>query len=130
MFGKDQVCLIVDGSEEERRKMRRVMGQFCPNVRMIIARTVTEAMERLRAWDVGFIFIENDLPDGTGLEMALSLQDDTDYRRLPIVLFGDNPTPFMFAKATAAQNVRDVWTKREFTGSSVRRMLGQDLVMH
>lgn len=121
MSQQDKVCLIVDDNEFERAKMRRVMRAYCPEMQMIIARSVAEAMEKLEKRDVAIMFLENDLPDGNGTEMAMRLATDKDLGTTPVILFGDNPTPFMFAKAKTARNVREIWTKRDFSGPGVQR---------
>lgn len=125
----EQVCLIVDDLEFDRRMMRRVMAQHCPDLPLVVARNLEEARKRLRDQNVTFIFLDNALPDGMGVDFVSEMSADKDLRGVPVVIVSDFPTPFMFAKAKAA-NVCEVWSKREFIGPAVRRVVQKHAVRH
>ncbi|WP_418592127.1 response regulator [Ponticoccus sp. (in: a-proteobacteria)] len=114
------VCLIVDDIAFDRRMMRRVVGKSCPGLPMIVAHNLGEARRRLRERTVSILFLDNSLPDGRGVDFVSELAEDRDLRRVPVIIVSDFPSPFMYAKAQAA-NVREVWSKREFVAPAVQR---------
>ncbi|MBV7392982.1 response regulator [Mameliella alba] len=128
-MGQEQVCLIVDDLEFDRRMMRRVMAKHCPDVPLAIARNLTEARQRLAAGDVSILFLDNALPDGMGVDFLAEMKDNKALKAVPVVIVSDFPSPFMYAKAQAA-NVCEVWSKREFVGDAVRRVLRKHLRAH
>ncbi|WP_323770209.1 response regulator [Antarctobacter sp.] len=125
----DQVCLIVDDVEFDRRMMRRVMAKYCPDMPLIIARNLGEARVRLREKNVSILFLDNALPDGMGVDFLSEMSSDKKLRTVPVIIVSDFPTPFMYAKAQAA-NVCEVWSKREFVGPSVRRVVQKHVRVH
>lgn len=116
------VCLIVDDMDFDRHMMRRVVGKSCPGLRMVVARDLAEARKRLREKQVSILFLDNALPDGRGVDFVSELARDERLRRVPVIIVSDFPSPFMYAKAQAA-NVREVWSKREFVAPAVRRVV-------
>ena len=125
----DQVCLIVDDLEFDRRMMRRVLAKHCPEMPLIVARNLDEARARLRDQNVTMIFLDNSLPDGMGVDFVSEMSADKKFCNVPVVIVSDFPTPFMYAKAQAA-NVCEVWSKREFVGPAVLRVLQKHLRVH
>lgn len=123
-MASNQVCLIVDDLEFDRRMMRRVMSKSCPDVPLVVARNLDEARQRLREQDVTFIFLDNALPDGMGVDFVSEMSEDKALSHVPVVIVSDFPTPFMYAKAQAA-NVCEVWSKREFVGEAVQRVVSK-----
>ncbi|MCA0954159.1 response regulator [Mameliella sediminis] len=121
--------MIVDDLEFDRRMMRRVMAKHCPDVPLAIARNLTEARQRLAAGDVSILFLDNALPDGMGVDFLAEMKDNKALKAVPVVIVSDFPSPFMYAKAQAA-NVCEVWSKREFVGDAVRRVLRKHLRAH
>jgi len=89
---------------------------------MVVARDLTEARKRLRERDISIIFLDNALPDGMGVDFVMEMANDKDFQGVPVVIVSDFPSPFMYAKAKAA-NVCEVWSKREFVGPSVQRVV-------
>ena len=122
MARNTELCLIVDDQEFDRRMMRRVLAKHCPEVPLMVARDLKEARERLRDNRVSIVFLDNALPDGMGVDFVREMANDESLKRVPVVIVSDFPSPFMYAKAQAA-NVREVWSKREFVGASVRRVV-------
>ncbi|ASP22262.1 chemotaxis-specific methylesterase [Antarctobacter heliothermus] len=125
----DQVCLIVDDVEFDRRMMRRVMAKHCPEMPLIVARNLGEARARLRSENVSILFLDNALPDGMGVDFLSELNADKTLNHVPVIIVSDFPSPFMYAKAQAAQ-VCEVWSKREFIGSAVRRVMQKHVRLH
>lgn len=128
-MSQDTVCLIVDDVEFDRRMMRRVFAKTCPEIPMVVARNLTEARARLADRNVSILFLDNALPDGMGIDLLAEMKADSQMRRIPVVLVSDFPSPFMYAKAQAAQ-VCEVWSKREFVGDSVRRIVLKHARLH
>ncbi|WP_425070859.1 response regulator [Sagittula sp. S175] len=118
----EQLCLIVDDQEFDRRMMRRVLAKEFPNIPLLVAKDLKEARARLNDRNVTMVFLDNALPDGMGVDFVRELAASEQFRRVPVVIVSDFPTPFMYAKAQAA-NVREVWSKRDFLGPSVRRVM-------
>jgi DNA-binding LytR/AlgR family response regulator len=123
MSGHDRYCLIVDDSRVDRSKLRKIAKKSCHDHKVVTARSMQEAMEHVRQQHVAIMFLENDLPDGHGADMAQALEANDKYENFPVVLFKDNPTPFMFAKAESTQNVCCIWDKSDFTVPSVERVV-------
>lgn len=128
-MSRDKVCLIVDDVEFDRRMMRRVMAKYCPEIPLIVARNLGEARARLRSENVSILFLDNALPDGMGVDFLSELSGDKTLKTVPVIMVSDFPSPFMYAKARAA-NVCEVWSKREFVGSAVQRVVQQHVRVH
>ncbi|SMX35803.1 hypothetical protein MAA8898_00649 [Maliponia aquimaris] len=96
---------------------------------LVVARTLTEARARLAERNVSILFLDNALPDGMGIDLLAEMTADSRMCRIPVVLVSDFPSPFMYAKAQAAQ-VCEVWSKREFVGASVRRIVQKHACLH
>ncbi|MGR3369805.1 MAG: response regulator [Sagittula sp.] len=122
MAKTDKHCLIVDDQEFDRRMMRRVFAKQCPNVPMIVARDLKEARQRLKDGQISIVFLDNALPDGMGVDLVQEMANDKALKGVPVVIVSDFPSPFMYAKAKAA-NVCEVWAKRDFVGPSVQRVM-------
>ncbi|MCT4559416.1 MAG: response regulator [Pelagimonas sp.] len=130
MSNGSKYCLIVDNSNLARSKMRQIAKQSCPHLQVVTASSVAEAMRHVRSQNVAIMFLENDLPDGQGADMAQRLDQSESLTRFPVILFKDNPTPFMFAKAESAKNVREIWEKGDFTQPSVQRAVAKHVACH
>lgn len=125
MAQREKICLIVENNEFERSRMRRVLSNICPQGTVVIAKTAEEAWKRLQQKEVAVMFLENELPDGRGAELAMRMAQDKRHAGTSVILFEDNPTPFMYAKADASQNVRAIWTKRQFNNYTARAALAK-----
>lgn len=119
MNAAPQTCLIVEDAEVDRRMMRRVVARQYPRLPIVFAHSLSEARAALTDKSVSIIFLDNALPDGRGVDFVSELSDDRRLRRLPVVIVSDWPTPFMYAKAQAA-NVCGVWSKSDFRASRIR----------
>ena len=116
-------CLVVEDSDLDRRIMRRVLARQGHPLRVLFARTLAEARQLLAQEDIAIVFLDNALPDGNAADHLASIIGGRTGRRVPVVMVSDWPTPFMFAKARA-ENVVDIWSKRDFTVDRVQRALG------
>ena len=114
-----QTCLIVDDAEVDRRMMRRVVARQYPKMQIVFSHSLDEARICLADPSVSIVFLDNALPDGRGVDFVSELSEDRKLRRLPVVIVSDWPTPFMYAKARAA-NVCGVWSKNDFRASLIR----------
>lgn len=122
MAKPENTCLIVDDVEFDRRMMRRVLAKHCPHIAMAVARDLSEARQKLKESEFAIVFLDNALPDGMGVDFLQEMVTDEALRHIPVVIVSDFPTPFMYAKAKAA-NVCAVWSKREFIGPSVQKVI-------
>ncbi|KMW58066.1 Serine phosphatase RsbU [Candidatus Rhodobacter oscarellae] len=118
-------CLLVDESEYYRRHMRQVLTRGCPKVPLLIARSFAEARTRLEEQVIGFIFMDNLLPDGTGIDFAEELSHNAKAAHIPVALVCDHLTPFLHAKAEKLK-VRRVWTKHQFKAPEVLQVLAEN----
>ncbi|KUF11787.1 response regulator [Pseudoponticoccus marisrubri] len=120
MTNTTRCCLIVEDAEVDRRMMRRVFSRQYPRMPLLFAHSLAEARHKLATEHVAIIFLDNALPDGRGVDFVAELAGDARFRALPVILVSDWPSPFMYAKARAA-NVRAIWSKSDFRDGSVRR---------
>lgn len=123
------VCLIVDDAVVDREMMVRVLARQHPAPRVLTAASLTEARDHLARGGVSMLFLDNMLPDGVGADFLSELSARADWRRVPVVMVSDWPSPFMFDKARAA-NVLAVWSKGQFTPERVRRLVRSHARLH
>jgi DNA-binding NarL/FixJ family response regulator len=110
---KIPTCLIVEDSSFDQEKMRRIMKHSFPDMHIEVAATIERAREKMAEHNVTVILLDNSLPDGTGANYAIELREDTAFKRIPIIMVSDWPTPFMFTKAEKA-GVSHVVNKSDF----------------
>ncbi|MBP0483050.1 response regulator [Sagittula salina] len=128
MASKKKLCLIVDDQEFDRSMMRRVFAHEWPDFPLVIARNLEEARARLAEGDIGMVFLDNVLPDGMGIDFVQEMSTSDRMKSVPVVLVSDFPTPFMHAKAKAA-NVYEVWSKRQFAVPALSRVMKRAALM-
>ena len=116
-------CLIVEDTETDRAMMRRIVTRQCEGQNFIFAKSLREAREILKTRAIFFIFLDNTLPDGRGADFVAELAAHPEWKRLPVVIVSDWPSPFLYAKAKAC-NVLEIWTKNDFKGPEILRVLG------
>ena len=116
------VCLVIDDAEVDRTMMRRVLMGLVPAPRILTAASLAEARRMLDRHAVSIVFLDNMLPDGLGADFLREYRANPDWRRAPLVMVSDWPSPFMFAKARAAR-VLAVWSKEDFTYARVTRVM-------
>ena len=105
MARQQKLCLIVDDQEFDRTMMRRVFASECPDVPLVVARSLGEARQRLADREIAMIFLDNVLPDGMGIDFVQEMTRSDSLKKVPVVIVSDFPTPFMHAKAKAANVV-------------------------
>ena len=120
--------LIVEDTETDRAIMRRVVTRQCPGQSFIFAKNLTDARKILDEQRIHFVFLDNTLPDGRGADFVAELAEHPKWKRLPVVIVSDWPSPFLYAKAKAF-NVREIWTKSEFKGPEILRVIGAHAIV-
>ncbi|WP_157982170.1 response regulator [Oceanicella sp. SM1341] len=75
-------CLLVDDSRFDRRRVRYVAERSGVDVRFLEATTIAEARDALDSQPIDFILLDNFLPDGQGLGLALDLSE----RAIPVIM--------------------------------------------
>ncbi|MBY6089709.1 response regulator [Pseudooceanicola sp. 502str34] len=117
-----RTCLIVDDSSLDQQMMHRAMDSADVGVDLLFAGALSEARAVLKAVDVSLMFLDNSMPDGWGADFVCELARDPQLKTVPVIIVSDWPSPFLYAKARAA-NVREVWSKRDFTPEAIRRVV-------
>ncbi|MCA0920730.1 response regulator [Pseudooceanicola nanhaiensis] len=115
-------CLIIDDSSLDQEMMRRAMDATGLPVEVLFAGALSEARAVLKAVEVSLVFLDNSMPDGWGADFVGEMARDERFKRVPVVIVSDWPSPFLYAKARAS-NVCEVWSKRDFTPEAVRRVV-------
>lgn len=119
---KISTCLIIEDSSFDQEKMRRIMSHSFPSMNVEIAATIERARRKMAEYDVSVVLLDNSLPDGTGANYAMELQNDPAFKDIPIIMVSDWPTPFMFSKAELA-GVAHVVNKRDFGARFIHSVL-------
>ncbi|TDX33888.1 response regulator [Rhodovulum visakhapatnamense] len=122
MTQSEPVCLVVEDTAFDRMIMERKLAAYGKSIQVRFAATLAEARRCLDKEPISIIFLDNSLPDGKGANFALELSAHRSWSRIPVVMVSDWPSPFMRAKAKAA-NVVAIWTKTEFTTLTVAEVL-------
>ncbi|MDU9005212.1 response regulator [Sedimentitalea todarodis] len=115
-------CLIVEDSERDQQMLRRAVRYAQRDIRVQIANTLKDARRALIKLPVSLILMENTLPDGRGVELALELSQHARFRCIPVIIATDWPSPFMWHKAKQA-GVRHVVAKADFGPALIRDVL-------
>ena len=129
MPNSNPVCLVVDDTIMDRRMMSRILEQQYPEPRIVTAATIAEARFALNREDVALLFLDNRLPDGLGADFLAEFSRNAAWRRVPVIMVSDWPSPFMFDKARAA-NVLAIWSKDDFNYDRVRRIFRTHARLH
>lgn len=115
-------CLIVEDSTHDQQMLTRAVYYADKDIRVQIANTLKDARLALQRLPVSLILMENTLPDGRGVELALELSQHARFRSVPVIIATDWPSPFMWHKAKQA-GVRHVVAKAEFGPALIRDVL-------
>ena len=100
--GSDGTCLIVEDSEFDREKLRRILANAYRGMRVEFAPSIEAARRALETGDKALILLDNNLPDGLGANFALELACDDRHAQTPVIMVSDWPSPFMWEKAASA----------------------------
>ncbi|MEO9779079.1 MAG: response regulator [Sedimentitalea sp.] len=117
-----QRCLIVEDSAHDQQMLTRAVCYAQKDIRVQITNTLQDARLALMRFPISLILMENTLPDGRGVELALELSQHARFRTIPIILATDWPSPFIWHKANKA-GVRHVVAKAEFGPALIRDVL-------
>ncbi|WP_424987452.1 response regulator [Microbulbifer sp. S227A] len=115
-------CLIVEDSVQDQQMLSKAVHYAHKDIHVEIATTVRQARQVLRQLPVSLILMENTLPDGRGVELALELSQHARFCSVPVIIATDWPSPFMWHKARQA-GVRHVVAKGEFGPALIRDVL-------
>jgi CheY-like chemotaxis protein len=119
---RDPICLIVEDSEFDRRLIARSIRRSGLRFRVRAAHDIASARAAFGHPGVQALVLDNSLPDGRGVDLALRHANDPWFIRLAKVLVTDLPSPFMWEKARAA-GVDQVMMKSELSASTMRSAL-------
>jgi len=122
--GRDGTCLIVEDSEFDREKLRRILARAYGGMRIEFAPSIEAARRALESGDKALILLDNNLPDGLGANFALELACDDRHAETPVIMVSDWPSPFMWEKAASA-GVLYVVNKSEFDARYIEAALRQ-----
>jgi PleD family two-component response regulator len=115
-------CLIVDDNVRDQQMLVRAVSYAGKHIGVKVAGTIREARRSLMQGPVSLILMENALPDGRGVELALELSQHARFQTVPVIIATDWPSPFMWHKAKKA-GVRYVVAKAEFGPALIRDAL-------
>ncbi len=119
-------CLIVEDNVQDQQMLTRAVHYAQKDARVQIVNTLKDARRALVTLPISLILMENTLPDGRGVELALELSQHARYCSIPVIIATDWPSPFMWHKAKQA-GVRHVVAKAEFGPALIRDVLDVDL---
>lgn len=97
--------LLIEDSDAYRAVLDRMLTRLDDRVEVVTAATLAEARNLLSRMRIDLILLDNSLPDGNGADFALELRDTARFAIVPVALISGWPSPFMYAKAKAAQVV-------------------------
>lgn len=116
------VCLVVEDSQFDQEKIRRILDRGVKDLDVVMTATLEEARNALEETTFSLVLLDNNLPDGSGADLAVELAEDPRFKHIPVVMVSDWPTPFMYHKAKSAGVVHIV-NKTEFGARFVHSAL-------
>jgi CheY-like chemotaxis protein len=116
------VVLVVEDSRFDQERMVRILRAAGVGLPVVVAGTIAQAEAALVRHRVVLAILDNALPDGLGVNLALALAADPTLRAIPVALVTDWPTPFMHDKARLAR-VRAVIPKSDFGPDIAQRLV-------
>ncbi len=118
-------CLIVEDCTRDQERLTRAVHHAHKDIFVHLAPTVRAARQCIAQFPVSLILMENTLPDGRGVELALDLSQHAQFRCIPVIIATDWPSPFMWHKAKQA-GVRHVVAKDEIGPMMIRDVLNMN----
>lgn len=117
--------LLIDDHPEDARRIKEMLvadraSSVLPPPRVVQARTLARAMERLREGDVDVALLELSLPDSGGLETLTTLHDRAP--RCPIVVLSERLDEALATRAIRA-GAQDYLVKGQVDGGTLSRSL-------
>lgn len=116
------ICLLVEDSGFDQKMMIRAICHAEVYLPLLVADSIASARAALAQNKIRFLLLDNLLPDGLGVDLALELAEDEAYRRVPMALVTDWQSPGMYQKAKRA-GVREVMGKSDFVPTRVKRLM-------
>lgn len=113
MTSQNTTCLIIEDSQFDQQMMTRVVDRSQGKMQVQVAETLQSAREALAVGQISLILLDNNMPDGLGAEFAIELASNPKLSSIPVIMFSDWPTPFMWEKAASA-GVLYIVNKAEF----------------
>ncbi len=113
MTSQNTTCLIIEDSQFDQQMMTRVVDRSQGKMQVQVAETLQSAREALAVGQISLILLDNNMPDGLGAEFAIELASNPKLSSIPVIMFCDWPTPFMWEKAASA-GVLYIVNKAEF----------------
>jgi len=118
----DGTCLIVEDSEFDKERLRRILARTYGGMRVEFASSIEAARKALSEGDKALILLDNNLPDGLGANFALELSCDDRHAQTPVIMVSDWPSPVMWEKAASA-GVLYVVNKSDFDARYIDAVL-------
>lgn len=119
---RPDTCLVVEDNAFDQQMMSRAVVCSGHAMQVVVAGTLKAARETLGQGTIRLILLENSLPDGLGANFVLELASDPRFAHIPVIMFSDWPSPFMWDKAAAA-GVACLVSKSEFGARHVNEAL-------
>ena len=114
-------CLIVEDSDFDQLRVMRILAKTS-RLAPVVAPTLRTARALLQRQDFALVLLDNDLPDGYGINFAGEIREDPRHKDTPIILVSDWPTPFVYDKA-AGLRISMVLSKDEFQPKHIEEAL-------
>jgi len=116
------ICLLVEDSGFDQKMMIRAICKAGIYFPLLIADSIASARELLAENRIRFLLLDNLLPDGLGVDLALELAALEAYQSVPMALITDWQSPGMYQKARRA-GIREVMGKADFVPTRVKRLM-------
>lgn len=120
--GQDPICLVVEDSEFDRRLIARTIRKSGLRYRVRAAHDLASARQAFGHPQVTALILDNSLPDGRGVDLAMRHAGDPWFIRLIKLMLTDAPSPFMWEKARSA-GIGQVMLKSDLSASTLRSAL-------
>ncbi|MBU2962449.1 response regulator [Citreicella sp. C3M06] len=120
MSDTTKTILVIEDSAADREMFRRVLKQVCaPRFEISFAHDLKTARQFLTQAHFALIILDNVLPDGYGADFVSELGQSKAWRRIPVLVVSDWPTPFMFDKVRNAR-AEAILSKDNFRAPVIR----------
>lgn len=116
------ICLLVEDSDFDQKMMIRAISRAEVYLPLLVANSIASARVVLAHNKIRFLLLDNLLPDGLGVDLALELSGDEMFQMIPMALVTDWQSPGMYQKAKRA-GVREVMGKSDFVPTRVKQLM-------
>ncbi len=98
--GGDQInCLLLDDDRFDRITFKRLISGSNLNMKVLDAKSISEAREFLSTQSIDILFLDNNLPDGLGMVLSRELRNVKKFADLPIVMLSGSPDEQLISAA-------------------------------